>query len=42
MNKPGGRLSAVTLAVLNMLLVWFGIFPQHLIQYIHAVAATVR
>jgi NADH-quinone oxidoreductase subunit N len=42
LNKPGGRLSAVTLAVLNMLLVWFGIFPQHLVQYIHAIAGTVR
>ncbi|WP_031431401.1 NADH-quinone oxidoreductase subunit N [Methylomicrobium agile] len=37
-TMPGEQLSALTLAVLSLLLVWFGILPESLIHSIRAVA----
>jgi NADH-quinone oxidoreductase subunit N len=39
-EKFVGRQSAVTLVVLSLLLVWFGVFPGDLIPYIHALAGS--
>jgi NADH-quinone oxidoreductase subunit N len=36
-KMPIAKVSAWTLAILGILLIWFGIFPQHLILYIHSV-----
>jgi NADH-quinone oxidoreductase subunit N len=37
---PIERLSVLTLAILSLLLVWFGIFPSHLIHFIQSMADT--
>lgn len=41
-KMPIERLSAFTLAILSMLLVWFGILPGHLIQCIQSITDTFR
>ncbi|NOT13421.1 MAG: NADH-quinone oxidoreductase subunit N [Methylococcaceae bacterium] len=41
-ESSGARISSATLAVLSLLLIWFGLFPDHLVSIIQSVSNTVR
>ena len=42
-GEPSSELiSTATLAVLTMLLVWFGVYPGHLVNFIQSIANTVK
>jgi NADH-quinone oxidoreductase subunit N len=41
-ESSNSRITSVTLAVLSLLLVWFGIYPDQLIRFIQSVSNTIR